>query len=263
MAASTSCSRRRSRKPPACSTRTARWSTSSTPRAGTCASRTMPASRARAAAPGCVASSWRPGPGCSGGRSSSARSSSPTITWTDPSFRHAEGPTASWPTSASARWSWRPSSRVTRCSARSARSPPGPGVHQAQIALVRALADHAAAAMANTRLIEDLDGSRRELAQRADSERSLRQINARIRAAADLLERAPARASMKPPVCCARTGRGSTHRCPSPGCCAGPMRRVRSSPDNPSGLTIPTRPSSRGSRVRRSSTLDRSGPVTT
>ncbi len=54
------------------------------------------------------------------------------------------------------------------------------------IALVRALADHAAAAMANVRLIEDLDASRRELADRADVERSLRQIAARISAATDL-----------------------------------------------------------------------------
>ena len=57
---------------------------------------------------------------------------------------------------------------------------------RAQIALVRSLADHAAAAMANTRLIEDLDRSRTELAERAEIERTLRQINARISAAADL-----------------------------------------------------------------------------
>lgn len=57
---------------------------------------------------------------------------------------------------------------------------------QAQIALVRSLADHAAAAMANARLIEDLDRSRSELAKRAELERSLREINARISAAADL-----------------------------------------------------------------------------
>ncbi len=57
---------------------------------------------------------------------------------------------------------------------------------QAQIALVRSLADHAAAAMANTRLIEDLDRSRMELAERAEAERTLREINARISAAADL-----------------------------------------------------------------------------
>ena len=57
---------------------------------------------------------------------------------------------------------------------------------RAQIGLVRALADHAAAAMRNVRLIEALDESRRELADRADSERSLREIAARISAATDL-----------------------------------------------------------------------------
>ena len=56
----------------------------------------------------------------------------------------------------------------------------------AQIALVRALADHAAAAIANARLIADLDRSRRELAQRAEIERSLREIAARISSASDL-----------------------------------------------------------------------------
>jgi PAS domain S-box-containing protein len=57
---------------------------------------------------------------------------------------------------------------------------------QAQIALVRSLADHAAVAMANTRLIEDLDRSTLELAERAEAERTLRDINVRISAAADL-----------------------------------------------------------------------------
>ncbi|MEX1170829.1 MAG: GAF domain-containing protein [Chloroflexota bacterium] len=56
----------------------------------------------------------------------------------------------------------------------------------AQIALVRALADHAGAAMRNVRLIEALDNSRRQLADRADVERSLREIAARISAATDL-----------------------------------------------------------------------------
>jgi PAS domain S-box-containing protein len=55
----------------------------------------------------------------------------------------------------------------------------------AQIGLVRALADHAAAAMHNVGLIEALDASSSELAKRADVERSLRQIGARISAAVD------------------------------------------------------------------------------
>jgi len=56
----------------------------------------------------------------------------------------------------------------------------------AQIGLVRALADHAAAAMSNARLIEALDVSRGELAKRAEIERSLREIGARISGASDL-----------------------------------------------------------------------------
>ena len=56
----------------------------------------------------------------------------------------------------------------------------------AGIALVRSLADHAAAAMSNTRLIEELARSRTELAEQAEVERSLRRINARISAASDL-----------------------------------------------------------------------------
>ncbi|HYH93678.1 MAG TPA: GAF domain-containing protein [Candidatus Saccharimonadales bacterium] len=55
-----------------------------------------------------------------------------------------------------------------------------------QIALVRSLADHAAAAMANATLIEALDRSRTELAEKAEIERALREINARISAASDL-----------------------------------------------------------------------------
>ena len=54
------------------------------------------------------------------------------------------------------------------------------------IGLVRALADHAAASMSNAHLIDALDASRRELAERADVERSLREIAARISAATDL-----------------------------------------------------------------------------
>jgi PAS domain S-box-containing protein len=56
----------------------------------------------------------------------------------------------------------------------------------AQVALVRALAEHAAAATANARLIAELDASRDALSERADQERTLREINARISAASDL-----------------------------------------------------------------------------
>ncbi|MDX6585476.1 MAG: hypothetical protein QOI10_4660, partial [Solirubrobacterales bacterium] len=62
----------------------------------------------------------------------------------------------------------------------------------AEIALVRALADHAAAAMANADLIEELARSRVELERRADAERALREIGGRIialRYPAEVLQR--------------------------------------------------------------------------
>ena len=61
-----------------------------------------------------------------------------------------------------------------------------------EIALVRALADHAAAAMANADLIEELARSRVELEQKADAERALREIGGRIialRYPAEVLQR--------------------------------------------------------------------------
>jgi PAS domain S-box-containing protein len=65
----------------------------------------------------------------------------------------------------------------------------------AQIALVRSLADHAASAIANNRLIEELDRSRDELdrsrttlARRAAAEQALREVAARITALRDPAE---------------------------------------------------------------------------
>ena len=90
------------------------------------------------------------------------------------------------PTSASARWSRRP--LVAGDTVFGAWAPSrshADAFSPAQIGLVRALADHAAAAMHNVGLIEALDASRTELAKRADVERSLREIGARISAAAD------------------------------------------------------------------------------
>ena len=55
----------------------------------------------------------------------------------------------------------------------------------ADIRLVQALADHAAAAMSNARLIEELANSREELARTADAERTLREIAARVSATHD------------------------------------------------------------------------------
>ncbi|HET9520421.1 MAG TPA: GAF domain-containing protein, partial [Candidatus Limnocylindrales bacterium] len=50
----------------------------------------------------------------------------------------------------------------------------------ADIALVRALADHAAAAMANAELIEQLGRSRADVERRADAERALRELGGQI-----------------------------------------------------------------------------------
>jgi PAS domain S-box-containing protein len=56
---------------------------------------------------------------------------------------------------------------------------------EGEVALVRALADHAAAAMANADLIDELARSRVELERRADAERALREIAASISAIRD------------------------------------------------------------------------------
>ncbi len=55
-----------------------------------------------------------------------------------------------------------------------------------QVALVRALADHAALAMANARLIAELDRARLATTRQADVERSLRELGTRISGASDL-----------------------------------------------------------------------------
>ena len=63
---------------------------------------------------------------------------------------------------------------------------------EAEVALVRALADHAAGEVDNARLIDQLDRSRRSLAQRAERERVLREITSNlvaIRDPGDLLQR--------------------------------------------------------------------------
>ena len=121
---STSCSPRPSRRPPACSTPTARWSTSSTPRpANLRFAHDAGHPAASAAATGSASLELAPGTGMFG-RAVAERAVVVTEDYrNDPSFRHAEGDrTGSSPTSASARWSWRRSSPATRCSARSARS---------------------------------------------------------------------------------------------------------------------------------------------
>ena len=56
---------------------------------------------------------------------------------------------------------------------------------EGDVGLIRALADHAAAAIVNTQLIERLASSQEELARRAETERTLRQIAGRITAMRD------------------------------------------------------------------------------
>lgn len=51
---------------------------------------------------------------------------------------------------------------------------------ESDVALVKALADHAALAIANAKLIDELARSRAEVERRADAERALREIGARI-----------------------------------------------------------------------------------
>ncbi|HEV7811262.1 MAG TPA: GAF domain-containing protein, partial [Candidatus Limnocylindrales bacterium] len=51
---------------------------------------------------------------------------------------------------------------------------------ESDIALVKALADHAALAIANAELIDELASSRAEVERRADAERALREVGARI-----------------------------------------------------------------------------------
>ena len=62
------------------------------------------------------------------------------------------------------------------------------GFDEHDVALVRALADHVAAALANTELIEELATSRAEIERRADAERALREIGSRITAVRDPAE---------------------------------------------------------------------------
>ena len=57
-----------------------------------------------------------------------------------------------------------------------------------QVALVRALADHAALAITNARLIAELDAARVTTKRQADVERSLRELGTRISGESDLVD---------------------------------------------------------------------------
>ncbi len=74
---------------------------------------------------------------------------------------------------------------------------PGDAFDTDDAAVLEALATQVSVAIATARLIEELDGSRQEVARRADTERALRQIAARITALHDpatILEQAAAEA---------------------------------------------------------------------
>ena len=95
--------------------------------------------------------------------------------------------------------------------------------------LVCALASQAAIAITNARLIDELERSRAELARRADSEQTLREIAARVSA---ILEpaRSSSRSSTRRPACSSRTAPGSTCTTPRSTRCAGrtpPATRCR------------------------------------
>ena len=109
----------------------------------------------------------------------------------------------------------------------------------AQIGLVRALADHAGAAMRNVRLIEALDSSRRELA---------RTCRRRTLAPRDRGEDQRRHRPRRGPPARRRRGRAAAprgrredrpDRPATPGSCAGHTRRARSAPMIRSGPTIP------------------------
>ena len=201
----------RSTRPPACSRPTARWSTSSTRRPATCASPTTPASGAGAAGPGSARSTCRSASGMFGARSPIGRSSSPTTTSPTPS-----SPTRPRPDRVVATSGIRSMVVAPLVSGEEVFGALGTFAHgrrpsaPSQIALVRALADHAAAAMANARLIEALDRPAASWPQRAEVERSLREIAARISAADRPAGGPPARASTRRPACSTPRAPGST-----------------------------------------------------
>ncbi len=86
--------------------------------------------------------------------------------------------------------------------------------------------------MSNARLIEALDASRQELAERADVERSLREIAARISAATRPAGGPPARSRRGGPPAPRRRGADRPDRPGPRACCAGPTRRARSEPSD-------------------------------
>ena len=151
--------------------------------------------------------------------------------------------------SGSSPWSSRRWSRATRCSGRWARSRrEGDAFAAPQVGLVRALADHAALAMANARLIEELarsaggaraPGGHRALAARAGHP-DLRRARPRRRRPEHDRRGAPA---------ARRRGRPDRHRRPRGPAPQGPVLGGRGA-HRPGGLAGGPRRQARGRRVR-------------
>ena len=169
-----------STRPPASSGPTARWPISSTNPPASSASRPTPGSPTTAVGRGSARSGSTPASGCSASPSPAAKSSSPATTRPIP--RSSTSPT---PTASSATW------RSNRCSRRPHQRRPdvrGDGHVLEPLRCLRrpghrprpALADHAAAAMANADLIEQLGRSRADVERRAEAERALREIGGQI-----------------------------------------------------------------------------------
>ena len=133
--------------------------------------------------------------------------------------------------------------------------------NDAQIALVRALADHAAAAMANARLIEELDRSRAELPSgpRSSARCARSPPASRPPRPASVLQHTVDEAARLLGADGARIDLIDAES----GCSAGRTPSGARSPTTRSGRTIPTSRSNRASPARRSSRRGRSAPATT
>ena len=122
-----------------------------------------------------------------------------------------------------------------------------------QAQLLQALADQAAIAIQNARLIDELNRSGSSSARRADEERAVREIAARITRDEGRPGRPPADRRRGRPPARRRRGPDRPDRRRTPGCCAGPTtRRRRRRTARGSGPTTPTRRSTRGSPASRS-----------
>ena len=181
----TSCAMPRRRRR-GCSRPTARSCTCSTRPPAACGSPTTPGPTRSAPTTGSASWSSRSAWACSAGPWRSGASSSPATTRPTRAFTHGPGPDRfvdevgirSLVVAPMAADDEVFGALGTFSTAKDAFAAP-------QVGLVRALADHAALAMANARLIEELARSESALSRQADIERSLRELGTRISGARD------------------------------------------------------------------------------